>query len=312
MRAQNGSNIEKLVEHRTAHYTAHSEMARYFTNTPASVLLRFATPSVCRLNAGKKVMRVGGDKAFEFFPGDALYVPPDTDILIDLSAAGPDTPITCDNLEIETGRMDRTLARLNESLSAKGSAISAHIDWSRYVVMRGSEANSLRLPSLMALFQQDEPMFRDLRIEAQIDEMLLTLLHKRSRDLLDMKESDAIDNGIMAAVREIRKDLSVHISNEDLARIACMSESSLFRNFRRQFGVTPARFANQLRITAARRILSAQVTRTIESIAFDLGFSSASHFAKVFRQITGETPTAFRDRRTHAVHELTRQSRIEN
>ncbi|KQU86368.1 hypothetical protein ASD00_31245 [Ensifer sp. Root31] len=288
--------VEKLVEHRTAHYTAHSEAARYYTNTPAIVLLRFSNPTICRLTDGFKVMSVGNSTAFGFRTGDALYVPPDTEIHIDLGAARADAPITCDCIEIETGRMDNIVSRLNHQLSSAGSSLSARIDWRKFSILRGSDADVLGLEMMMDLFRQDDPMFRDMRIDARIDEMLMSLLQSRSRDLLEMKEADGMDNGITAAVRMIRKDLSNTILNEELARIACMSESSLLRNFKRQFGMTPARFANQLRIKESRRLLCER-HQSIETIAFDLGFSSASHFARVFRQVTGETPTEYRNRR---------------
>lgn len=296
-------DVEKLIEHRTSHYTAHSEAARYFTNTPAKVRLRFSNPTICRLQEGFKIMRVGNSSAFGFRRGDALYVPPETDIHIDLGSARADAPISCDCIEIETGRMDDIVSRLNHQLSSIGSNLNARVDWRKFSILRGSDAGALGIETLMHLFRQDDPMFRDMRIDARIDEMLMSLLHTRSRDLLEMREADGIDNGITAAVRLIRKDLSHNVPNEDLARIACMSESSLLRNFRRQFGMTPARFANQLRISESRRLLSDR-HRSIEVIAFDLGFSSASHFARVFRQVTGETPTEYRGRRVIDIQTL--------
>lgn len=288
--------VEKLVEHRRAHYASHSEAAQYLTNTPATVKLRFSSPLFCRLTAGFKAMRVGDSDVFGFEQGDAMYVPPNTEILVDLGAADADAPITCDVIEIESGRVDAILARLNDRLAATGANLSARIDWSRFAVLRGRDADELRLARLMELFRADDPLFRDLRIENRIEDALMTLLQHRSRDLLEMDEAQRVDSGVMAAVRLIRADLARHVPNEELARAACMSESSLLRHFRRQFGMTPARYTNQCRITEARRLLTEDQGST-EAIAFRLGFSSTSHFARVFRQITGEAPAEYRARR---------------
>jgi AraC-like DNA-binding protein len=75
-----------------------------------------------------------------------------------------------------------------------------------------------------------------------------------------------------------------------------MSESSLHRHFRKQFGTTPARFANQLRIAEAKRHLR-QGDEPLEELSFRLGFADASHFSRVFRKNTGESPAEYRRRR---------------
>ncbi len=303
--------VEKLVEHRSAHYSSHSEAAQYLTNTPALVKLRFSNPLLCRLTTGVKTMRVGESEPFIFEPGDAMYVPPDTDIFVDLGAATPDTPITCDVFEIESGRLDAILARLNDQLAGAGTNMSVHINWDRFAVLRGDDAEQLRLRSLMALFRLEDPLFRDLRIENSIDDALMSLLQERCRGLIEMSEADEIDSGVMAAVRLIRVDLSRHVPNEALARAACMSESSLLRHFRRQFGMTPARYSNHIRVQEARRLL-VEEPRSIEMIAFQLGFSSTSHFARTFRQITGEAPAEYRARRRLGTQALVCTSHIQD
>ena len=86
------------------------------------------------------------------------------------------------------------------------------------------------------------------------------------------------------------------MSVEELAKAACMSESSLHRHFRKLYGTTPARFATQLRISAAKRLLR-QTDEPLEALGFRLGFSDASHFGRVFRKATGESPAEYRRRR---------------
>ena len=88
---------------------------------------------------------------------------------------------------------------------------------------------------------------------------------------------------------------SVAHSVESLAREAGMSRSAFARNFRASLGVTPMGFVNRIRLNLARRMLTSSV-RPIEAIAADVGFSSRSHFSRVFRDQYGNDPSNFRRR----------------
>ncbi|TDW15182.1 helix-turn-helix transcriptional regulator [Kribbella kalugense] len=60
-----------------------------------------------------------------------------------------------------------------------------------------------------------------------------------------------------------------------------------------ELGQPPHRYLNERRIDRARQLLETSDV-TITALAFTLGFSSSQHFARVFRQLTDTTPTAFR------------------
>lgn len=289
--------VDKLVEYRTAHYASHSEAARYFTNTPARVRFRFANPIICRLVSGHKVMSVAASDTFDFTPGDVMFVPPGLDIDIDLSVARVDAPIECDCIEIENERVDSVLGRLNETMTRGGNPVATSLDWTAFSVLRGSEADELDLPNLMRLFQTERDVFSDLRIDTKIDELLLRLLQLRGRSLL-VSNFGSDDSGIAVAASLIRDNLHRHVPISELARAAATSESSVNRQFKKFFGTTPARFANKVRIAEAKRQLRKSAI-PIETIAFELGFSDASHFGRTFRRTTGETPAEYRKRRQH-------------
>jgi AraC-like DNA-binding protein len=295
-------SVEKLVEYRTAHYASYSEAASYFTNTPARVQFRFANPIICSLKSGVKTMSVGGCAPFRFNPGDALYVPPGLEIDIDLSAASEDTPIECDCVEIEADQVENIFSRLNENMNRIGNQTAASLDWSAHSVLRGETADALDLPALMALFYEPRDAFSDLRIETRIDETFLKLLKLRSSELLTLEHPDA-DSGIHAAARLIRDNLERHVDAAELAKAAATSTSTLHRQFKKFFGTTPARFANNVRIGEAKRQLR-QSDRSVESLAFELGFTDASHFSRLFRKSTGESPAEYRKRRQQPANML--------
>jgi AraC-like DNA-binding protein len=294
--------VEKLIEYRTAHYAAFSEAASYFTNTPARVQFRFSNPIICDLRSGTKVMRVDGSEPFEFFTRDVMFVPPGLEIDVDLGRASQSAPIQCNCFEIETERLEGILGRLNERMTRAGQRSAVELDWSAFTVLRGEEANHLQLTSLMDLFCGERDVFTDLRIDTRIDDAILRLMQSRSSQLLILDHSTE-DTGIRAAAHLIRENLGRHISTSELARAAATSEATLHRQFRKFFGTTPARFANRLRITEAKRRLR-HSRDPIELLAFELGFSDASHFSREFRKTTGDSPAEYRRRRQQPANML--------
>jgi transcriptional regulator GlxA family with amidase domain len=75
---------------------------------------------------------------------------------------------------------------------------------------------------------------------------------------------------------------------------AAMSERTFRRIFVREIGMTWQAWLGQARIMEA----ASQLTdgRRITDVAAEVGYSSLSAFAKAFKQLTGESPAAFRQR----------------
>lgn len=59
---------------------------------------------------------------------------------------------------------------------------------------------------------------------------------------------------------------------------------------------TPLQEIHRQRIALAAEILS-QTSLTLEEITERCGFSDAAQFSKLFKKITGQTPSKFRQRR---------------
>ncbi|ODP31706.1 hypothetical protein A9762_06770 [Pandoraea sp. ISTKB] len=84
-------------------------------------------------------------------------------------------------------------------------------------------------------------------------------------------------------------DLSQAPLLAELATVAGISEPTLTRQFRRQFGESPYGLFQKERMHAARaRLLSERVS--IATLAADLGYTNASHFTAAFRQQFGIAP----------------------
>jgi AraC family transcriptional regulator len=79
----------------------------------------------------------------------------------------------------------------------------------------------------------------------------------------------------------------------EMADAVGLSESWFATVFRQTTGKSPLQWQMSRRIDAARNLL-ADTQLSIADIAAQLGFSDQAHLTKVFRQIVGETPAAWR------------------
>jgi transcriptional regulator GlxA family with amidase domain len=78
-----------------------------------------------------------------------------------------------------------------------------------------------------------------------------------------------------------------------LARIACVSEAHFIRTFRATFGETPHRYLQRRRVERSMFLL-VETDRSVTDICFDVGFTSLGTFSRTFREIMGESPSAYR------------------
>lgn len=80
-----------------------------------------------------------------------------------------------------------------------------------------------------------------------------------------------------------------------LARVSGVSEAHFARSFKRAFGLPPHRYLLTRRIERARALLR-ETDLPITEIAFRTGWSSLGTFGRTFRDVTGQSPGAVRER----------------
>lgn len=83
------------------------------------------------------------------------------------------------------------------------------------------------------------------------------------------------------------------ITVAELAKIAGMSERTLTRQFNSAFGVGPAEYLMDLRVTYAAKLLKNRIL-TLAAVAEQSGFSGAGHLWKVLKKKLNLTPAQIR------------------
>jgi len=90
---------------------------------------------------------------------------------------------------------------------------------------------------------------------------------------------------------------------ERLAGVSGVSEAHFARSFKQAFGVPPHRYLLTRRIERAKALLR-DTDQPVIDIAFLTGWSSLGTFGRVFRDVTGESPSELRAREQATAHAL--------
>lgn len=98
-----------------------------------------------------------------------------------------------------------------------------------------------------------------------------------------------------AAEQLVRDRFREKFSLTALADTLHVDKSYLLRTFREVKGTTLLAFHNKMRCDAAAELLT-RPELSISYIASEVGFISPAHFSKLFKKLTGCTPSEFRSR----------------
>jgi len=105
------------------------------------------------------------------------------------------------------------------------------------------------------------------------------------------RERDAVSPLLDAMLTQIDRDFPI----AELARMASMSERTLIRRFRDVTGTTPADWLISARLDLARELLE-HSSHSIDAIATQAGFGTATTMRHHFRRKLATNPTAYRSR----------------
>ncbi len=106
----------------------------------------------------------------------------------------------------------------------------------------------------------------------------------------------ALDPQIGEALTAIHQNPARDWQVAALAALAAMSRSAFAARFTQLVGEPPLRYVTRWRIHKAARLLS-EPNVSVAQVAAHSGYQSEAAFSKVFKQWTGQTPSAFRNAR---------------
>ncbi len=113
------------------------------------------------------------------------------------------------------------------------------------------------------------------------------------RPNLKSQPQTPIDFRVRKSLRILDDTLTEGIELDTVARDAGLSRPHFFKLFRQNTGLTPALYANTMRVERALDRLTRSQT-SVTDIGYELGFSSQSHFTHFFSAHVGIAPTQYR------------------
>lgn len=284
---------EKLVENRTSYAGNEAVFSVYDTYQEARrVELHASSPMYCGMISGKKVIHSGNEETFDFVPSESLVLPPDKTIHIDFPDARMDEPTKCITVELPLSRINDIVDRMNEIMPRSRYSGEWEYDSVTSVHFKNTGSVDLLIRKLFQVFTE-EHMQRDLLVDMNTSELIVHMLQTESRELLLKNYRDHVTrHGIAASVDYIHKNLHRSITVNQLSEVSCMSQASFYRYFKNEFGMSPIEYINRERIRKACSLLKKR-RMNVTDVCYELGFSSISHFIKLFREQTGQTPKQF-------------------
>lgn len=101
-----------------------------------------------------------------------------------------------------------------------------------------------------------------------------------------------------ASLRRALELVDAHAEREillaDIAQAACVSASSLLRQFNDFLGQTPGAYVRQVRLDRARRELQRGHVGSVRALALRWGFENPSKFSQAYARRFGEKPSETR------------------
>lgn len=102
------------------------------------------------------------------------------------------------------------------------------------------------------------------------------------------------ESNITPAISYLENNSTSPCSIEQLANLCYLSPSRFFYLFKKKMGCTPITYKNKITIQKISQALLFYKDKSIESIAHEHGFESSIYFTRLFKRLTGKTPSQFR------------------
>jgi len=146
--------------------------------------------------------------------------------------------------------------------------------------------------SVFNYLQQGQEIPKDL-IEMKFKELLFNIVlnplnHKLTDYFKSLKETTKVNMEYI-----MQKHFQYDLKMDDFAKLCNMSLATFKRQFKTQFGDTPANWLKQKRLEYSTSLLS-NTSLNIKEVCYESGFVNTSHYNKAFKELYHMTPAEYR------------------
>jgi transcriptional regulator GlxA family with amidase domain len=134
---------------------------------------------------------------------------------------------------------------------------------------------------------------RDIMGKPSIQDSLTGTGTESEPKLLPGNITNGQHHRIQKAVSFVNDNYRTDISRDAACGLACMSPAHFSRTFRKVVGMSYQEYVNRKRIEKAKELLRTS-PQSIAEIAAYVGFADNTGFGRIFKKVTGHTPSAYR------------------
>lgn len=283
------ANLQTLVENRTAYTLERCELNVFETYSESyKVPLTFNDFVITSMLRGKKVMHLGDQQGFDYLPGETVIVRPSQTMEIDFPEASGQNPAQCIALAIDNEQIKQTIRYLNEYFPKTTTGQQWSLNYEEYHFYNNEEISFLinKIIRICAEESKEKDVLADLTLK----ELLVRIM--QTQNLKTIGRTDTNHNPLAFVIGYIKANLNEKISINSLSSKACMSKATFYRLFKRELGISPNDFILTEKINRAKQMLATPGSK-IAAVSYELGFSDANYFIRVFKKLEGITPGSY-------------------
>lgn len=283
------ASLQTLVENRTAYTLERCELNVFETYSESyKVPLVFNDFVITSMLRGKKVMHLSDKNGFDYLPGETVIVPPSQAMQIDFPEASGQNPAQCIALAIDSDQIRQTIRYLNEYFPKATTGQQWSLNYDEYHFYNNEEISFLinKIIRICAEGSKEKDVLADLTLK----ELLVRVM--QTQNLKTIGRKDTNQNPLAFVIGYIKANLNEKISINSLSSKACMSKATFYRLFKRELGISPNDFILTEKINRAKQMLATPGSK-IAAVSYELGFSDANYFIRVFKKLEGITPGSY-------------------
>lgn len=284
-----------LVENKLSFAGEEAELSIYDTFEQANAIDLVSDQLMfCGMVTGKKVMHGdAGNFNCDFFPHESFVMAPNQPVAIDFPNATLNEPTTCIAIEMSDERIKQVCDGLN--VVAPLENYQQEWQYRDTVVHTHHNAQTQALLDRMVTIFTENHQDRSFMIDLAVRELIARLLRHQTRDfIINHSLAQPDHSGLNAAIDYLHHNLQDEVDIDHLCKLACMSRTKFYSEFKQHLGSSPAEFLFQQRLKQAAQLLSQN--QSVTQACFGSGFKDTSHFSRSFKRFYGLSPQQYKTR----------------
>ena len=279
------AELVELLERRTGsdgrHETAIPALRLYRFSGPTEPTYVLQEPAVYVVVQGRKQVTVG-DETYVYDPSQYLAVSVELPAVGNVVEASPQEPYLCMTLTVDPRELAALIVETGQQTPRDdhdGRAL--YVSALRAPLLDGF----LRLVRLLDA-PQDVPVLAPLILRELHYRLLQSEQFGR---LAQMAIGDGRLRRVAGAIAWVKEHYAEPLQIDALAKHVNMSPSALHNHFKAVAAMSPIQYQKRLRLQEARRLLLSGAT-SAESVAYEVGYASASQFSREYVRLFGQPP----------------------